>query len=123
MTPAASRLTAKFHAQSVRNFQKRLEGKGIKSTKDGFLIVNKKKTNIPFEGVLNDFGRNIKSKSSFKLSENKKRRTMRILSEQGFAQYLIPNQRMKLAYGTNLPDIRQHLIEKSSPMKRRRKTK
>ena len=48
---------------------------------------------------------------------------MRILGEAGFAQYLILNQQMKLAYGTNMPDIKQHLIAKSSPMKKRSKTK
>ena len=74
---------------------------------------------MPYDAVLNDFGRNIKSKSSFKLSESEKRRTMKILSEQGFAQYLIPNQKMKLAFGTNLPDIREHLIAQTSPMKKR----
>ena len=114
-----SRLTSKFHARTVQNFQKKLEGKGIKGSKDGFLVVNRKKTNIPYDAVLNDFGRNIKSKGSFKLSENEKRRTMRILSDKGFAQYLIPNQIMKTAYGTNIPDIRQHLIEQTSPMKKR----
>ena len=48
---------------------------------------------------------------------------MRILADKGFAQYLIPNQRMKLAYGTNMPDIREHLISESSPMKKRIKKK
>ena len=46
LTPHAARVSAKFHAQSVKNFQKRLEIKGIKSSKDGYLVVNKKKKTI-----------------------------------------------------------------------------
>ena len=123
MTPHATRLSAKFHAQSVKHFEKRLEAKGFKSSKDGFLVANgKKKNNIPYEDVLNDFGRNIKSKSNFRLSEQEKR-TIRLLSDSGFAQYLIPNRQLKLAYGTSMPDIREHLIAQTSPMKKRPKTK
>ena len=57
------------------------------------------------------------------LSEQEKARAMRILSDSGFAQYLIPNKKLKTTYGTNMPDIRQHLIEATSPMKKRPKIK
>ena len=98
--------------------------KGIRSSRDGFLITPAgKKTNIPYEAVLNDFGRNIKKINSFMLSEQEKKRTMRVLGEAGFAQYLIPNQQMKAAYGTNMPDVRNYLIEQSSPMKKKIKKK
>ena len=57
------------------------------------------------------------------LSEQEKGRAMRILSDTGFAQYLIPNRKLKTAYGTNMPDIREHLIAETSPMKKRPKLK
>ena len=43
ISPHFSHLGAKHDARSVQSFQKRLETKGIKGSKDGFLIVNKKK--------------------------------------------------------------------------------
>ena len=47
MTPAGTCLSAKFHARSVKQFEKRLESKGIRSSRDGFLIgPNGKKQTI-----------------------------------------------------------------------------
>ena len=42
-SPHMTRMSAKFHAQSVKWFERRLESKGIKSSRDGFLIANGKK--------------------------------------------------------------------------------
>ena len=38
LSPHASRLSAKFHARSVQQFEKRLGSKGIRSSNDEFLI-------------------------------------------------------------------------------------
>ena len=75
-SPATVRVSAKFHAQSVKRFEKRLENKGIRTSRDGFLIApNGKKTSIPYEGVLNDFGRNIKKPQNFMLTEQEKKKS------------------------------------------------
>ena len=114
----------KRQSRTVKQFEKRLKTKNIKSSKDGFLIThNGKKTNIPYEAVLNDSGRNIEKKSNFMLSEKEKNRVMRILGDSGFAQYNIPNKKIKTAYGTNQPDLRKYLVEETSPMKKRKKAK
>ena len=107
-----------LQTKNLKLFAKRLANKNIKSSSDGFLIDDKgKKTNIPFEYVLNDFGRNIKKKSSFLLSDYQKNRVMSILGNVGFAQYNIPNRQIKLAYGTNQPSLRKYIIGKTSPSK------
>ena len=111
-----------LHTKSVKAFKKRLLTKNIKSSSDGFLISSTgKKTNIPFDSVLNDFGRNIKKKGNFMLSNLQKNRVMSILGNAGFAQYNIPNKQIKLAYGTNQPTLRKYIIAKTSPLKPKRK--
>ena len=82
-----------------------------------------KKTNIPYDSVLNDFGRNIKKPTSFKLTDKDKNRVLRILGEVGFAQYNIPNWIIKNAYGMNMPDLRKYLIQSVSPVKKKMKKK
>ena len=53
----------KLQSRTVKQFAQRLKTKNIRSTRDGFLIThNGKKTNIPYEAVLNYFGRNIEKK-------------------------------------------------------------
>ena len=109
----------RWQTKTVKTFRNRLSTKNIRSSRDGFLITSTgKKTNIPFELVLNDFGRNIKKKSNFLLSEPQKHRVMKILGTAGFAQYNIPNRKIKLAYGTNQPDLRQYLVHETSPLKK-----
>ena len=46
---------------------------------------------------------------------------MKILGTAGFAQYNIPNRKIKLAYGTNQPDLRQYLVHETSPLKKKKK--
>ena len=107
-----------LQTKNLKLFAKRLASKNIKPSSDGFLIDGKgKKTNIPFEYVLNDFGRNIKKRSNFLLSDYQKNRVMSILGNVGFAQYNIPNKQIKLAYGTNQPSLRKYIIGKTSPSK------
>ena len=111
-----------LQTKSVKSFKKRLLTKNIKSSSDGFLISSTgKKTNIPFDSVLNDFGRNIKKKGNFKLSNLQKNRVMSMLGNAGFAQYNIPNKQIRLAYGTNQPSLRKYMIKKTSPLKPKRK--
>ena len=110
-----------WQTKTVKIFQNRLSTKNIRSSNDGFLISSTgKKPNIPFESVLNDFGRNIKKKSNFMLSESQKHRVMKILGATGFAQYNIPNRKIKLAYGTNQPNLRKYLVHKTSPFKKKK---
>ena len=110
-----------LETKSIKSFRRRLLSKNIKSSSDGFLISsNGKKTNIPFDSVLNDFGRNIKKKTNFMLSDFQKNRVMSILGNAGFAQYNIPNKQIKLAYGTNQPSLRRYIIKKTSPLKPKR---
>ena len=45
---------------------------------------------------------------------------MKILDTAGFAQYNIPNKKIKLAYGTNQPDLRQYLVSETSPIKKKK---
>ena len=114
--------SAQLHARSVIHFQSRLSSKGIRRSKDGFLTTPQgKKTNILFDNVLNDFGKNIKKPSNFKLAENEKNRVLRILGESGFAQYNIPNKVIERAYGTNVPEIRKYLVKSVSPIKKNEK--
>ena len=114
--------TQLLQTKNIKSFKKRLLTKNIKSSSDGFLISSTgKKTNIPFDSVLNDFGRNIKKKTNFMLSNLQKNRVMSILGNAGFAQYNIPNKQIRLAYGTNQPSLRKYMIKKTSPLKPKRK--
>ena len=107
-----------LQTKNLKSFAKRLASKNIRPSSDGFLIDDKgKKTNIPFQHVLNDFGRNIKKRSNFLLSDYQKNRVMSILGNVGFAQYNIPNKQIKLAYGTNQASLRKYIIGKTSPAK------
>lgn len=115
---------SRLHVASVKKFRNRFKTKGFKRNNDGYLITSSgKKTNIPYDGILNDFGRNIKKKSSFMLTEKQKKRVMRILGDVGFAQYNIPNQLVKTAYRTAMPDLRNYLIQQASPVKKKKKGK
>ena len=104
---------------SVKRFESQLRTKGISRSRDGKLVDRKgKKTGIDYDSFLNDFGRNISKESSYMLPDKDKRSALKVLGESGFAQHNIPNQKMKQAYRTQVPSIRDMLIRQASPQKK-----
>ena len=85
---------------SMKRFESRLRTKGICRSKDGKLIGAKGNKTKYYDLFLNDFGRNISKESSYMLPDRDKRSALKVLGDSGFAQYNIPNQKMKQAYGT-----------------------
>lgn len=62
----------------MKDFKKQLTSNGFKRSSDGMLIdSNGQKTNLDYDKVLNDFGRNISSKGSFLLSDSEKKQSFK----------------------------------------------
>ena len=61
-------MTGQLSVKTVRSFRMQLENKAFSHTTDGFSIdPNGEKTNINYYNFLNDFGRNMKARLSFKV--------------------------------------------------------
>ena len=105
--------------QSVRKFKDALAAKGIRKSADGKVIDSKGKKTLDYDSFLNDFGRNINKPTSYLMSDNNKEQAIKILSESHFPMHQIQNQKMKAAYNSQSKALRDMMIKKTTPKKRK----
>ena len=120
---AGNKVKHLFETKSVRDFKNALHDSGFREGEGDFMASGDgESTGIKYRDVLNDFGANLPSSKSYRLSDRDKLKVFNLLKKTGFNKSGIKNASLRVAY--DVRDVNRSAfrsqVKKTTPLKEKR---